>query len=144
MRLTASEPLDLGLQFGERRPGLEELPAVPVRILLEPLPTILRHPSGLLGHFSPPLSGGKPCPKAVVVLLEASGAAALGAQVAPESERIREVDGEALAIGPFAVRLRCPLAGSANPARAGAWHLVMLMCDRLLPHRPDNNRTRRN
>jgi hypothetical protein len=116
----AAEPVDLGLPLGELRPGLEELPAVPIGQLLRPCQALLGRASGVIGLLGPSLGDGKPRTETVVLLHEASGTAALGPQPAPDSERILEVGGKPLAIGPLAFGLRRPLAGSANPARAGA------------------------
>jgi hypothetical protein len=105
VRLKAPEPVDLGLQLGDLRPDLEELPAVPVGQLLRPRQALLGRTSGVVGLLGQSLGHGKPRTEAVVLLLEAGRAASLGPQLTPDSERILEVGGKALAIGLLALGL---------------------------------------
>lgn len=104
-RLTAPEPVDLGLQLGEFRPGLEELPAVAIGQLIRPCQAPLGLTSGVVGLLGPPLGQGKPRAESVVLLLHASRTTAFGPQLAADGERILKVGGEALAIGLLALGL---------------------------------------
>jgi hypothetical protein len=139
-----SEPVDLGLEVGEPRERFEELAAVAVGILPEPRQAVLGKASRFLGRCRPLFGSTEPCPKAGVLLVEAGRAPALGPEITPERERLLQVSRQALSVSPFAVRLRHPLAGPTDPARAGAWHLTIPMGNGLLFHPPDNIRTGRN
>ena len=86
---TGRSSLELGLQLDEACPRVEELAPVAVGILVEPGHALLGHAIGLLGRFGPPLGRGKSGAKAVVVLLEASCAPALGPEVTPRVSGFR-------------------------------------------------------
>jgi hypothetical protein len=128
-------------ELDEGCPRLEELAPVAVGILVEPGYALLGHTSGRLGLFGPPLGRGKPGAKAVVVMLEASCAAALGPQVTPEGERVLEFGGEAFPVGTFPLCLRRPFSRPTHMTRLAVTKANVV---RDIGHARDNVRTGRN